>query len=277
MKIDRLDLDGVGSPTAIAAKIHELEPQLPSRVPVEELCRRFDIQSINEFETEGFEAALLMDELKASGAILVAKGRSWERRRYSIAHELGHFLIPAHRPSSHSDSFECSLSDLHLLDHRDRDRRRRIEAEANRFAAHLLMPPDQVRAQIRQTSSTLESIVAMARKFGVSKEAMARAWIEAHREAVAVILVHRGRILRRYRNEDFPWIPDRQGQLPESSHAVSELAPGSFSRIEEIDPEVWFEARDAARILSLSEQVLGQRDGYSLVLLQAELDEEIDD
>lgn len=274
MRIDRLDLDGLGSPAALAAKIHELEPQLSPKVPVEELCLQFDIQSISDLETDGFEAAIIMDELKASGAILVAKGRSDERRRYSIAHELGHFLIPAHRPSGCS-SFECSLADLHLLDPKDRDKRKRVEAEANRFAAHLLMPSDEVRARIRQTDSTLESIVAMAREFGVSKEAMARTWVDAHREPVAVVLAHRGRILRRYRHEDFPWLADWHGQLPDDCLAVAmKLPPGAYSQVEEVDPIAWLLERDAERVLSLTEQVLGQRDGYALVLLQAELDED---
>jgi Zn-dependent peptidase ImmA (M78 family) len=276
LTISRLDLDGLGSPAALAAKIHELEPQLPTKVPVEELCRHLDIQSIGELKTEGFEAAIIMDELKAGGAILVATGRSDQRRRYSIAHELGHFLIPAHRPSGCS-SFECSLADLHLLDPKDRDRRRRIEAEANRFAAHLLMPPGEVRSRIRQTDSSLEGVVALAREFGVSKEAMARAWVDAHRGPVAVVVAHRGRILRRYRNEDFPWLPDWNGQLPRDCLAVAmEAAPGAYSQIEEIEPTVWLSERDAERVLSLTEQVLGQRDDYALILLQAELDEDSD-
>lgn len=274
MKIDRLDLDGVGSPAGLAARIHELEPALPTKVPVEELCRRFDIQSIDELETAGFEAALIMDELKASGAILVASGRRPERRRYSIAHELGHFLLPSHRPSA-ACGFECSLPDLLLMDPTNRDRRRRVEAEANRFAAHLLMPPDQVRAGIRQRGSSLESIVGMARDFGVSKEAMARSWVDAHREPVAALVMHRGRIIRRYRNEDFPWLPVGEGRPPEGSLAADiQLARGSFSDVEDVEPDAWFSGRDAARTLSLSEQILGQSDGYALILLQAELDDE---
>jgi len=276
LRISRLDLDGLGSPAALAAKIHELEPRLSSRVPIEDLCLQLDIQSIGELETDGFEAAIIMDELKASGAILVAKGRSDERRRYSIAHELGHFLIPAHRPSG-GTAFECSLSDLHLLDPKDRDRRRRVEAEANRFAAQLLMPPGEVRARIRQTDPTLESIVAMARAFGVSKEAMARSWVDANREPVAIAVAHRGRVLRRYRNEDFPWLPDGDGRLPKGSLAAElKPGPGIVSQVEEVDPAVWLSERDAKRVLGLREQVLGQRDGYALVLLQAELDEDDD-
>lgn len=274
MKVGRLDLDGLGSPAALAAKIHELVPQLSIKVPVAELCLQLDIQSIGDLETDGFEAAIIMDELKARGAILLAKGRSDERRRYSIAHELGHFLIPAHRPSGCS-SFECSLADLHLLDPKDRDRRRRIEAEANRFAAHLLMPPAEVRSRIRQTESNLESIVAMAREFGVSKEAMARTWVDAHREPVAIVVAHRGCILRRYRNDDFPWLPGWNGQLPGDCLAAElQLTPSKFSQVEEVEPDVWLSERDAERVLSLTEQVLGQRDGYALVLLQAELDDD---
>ena len=173
MKIDRLDLDGVGSPTAIAARIHELVDDMPARVPVEQLCALLDIISITETDTDAYEAALVMDELKASGAILLASGRPEQRRRFSIGHELGHFLIPSHRP--HPDHpFSCSLTDLHQLDPKDRDRRRRVEAEANRFAAHLLMPPKLIRARMRQHEVSLESIVALSRDLGVSKEAMAQ-------------------------------------------------------------------------------------------------------
>lgn len=273
MKIDRLDLDGLGSPTALAAKIHQLE-QMPSQVPLEELCKRLGIGSIEELATAGFEAALIMDEHKARGSILVAAGRAPPRRRYSIAHELGHFLIPAHRPHG-GDSFECSLADLHLLNPKDRDRRRRIEAEANSFAAHLLMPPAQVRSSLRQGTSNLEHLCAMARKFGVSKEAMARAWAEHHREPVAVIIAHHGRVVRYYRGEDFPWLPDQNGrQLPEDSLAAAVPAPGEYTPVEEIEPDVWLSSRDAKSVLSLTEQVLGQRDGYALILLQADLDED---
>nr|WP_295374290.1 ImmA/IrrE family metallo-endopeptidase [uncultured Sphingosinicella sp.] len=272
MKISRLDLDGVGSPAALAARIHELEPGLPPKLPLEELCACLDIQSITELETQGFEAALVMDDLKASGAILLAKDRPPKRRRYSIAHELGHFLIPTHLPVR-GRPLECSLDDFHLPDPKDRDRRRRIEAEANRFAAHLLMPPERVRTGIGQSGSSLEGIIAMAGEFGVSKEAMARSWVQLHREPVAILVVHHGWVIRRYRNDDFPWLPDHNGQLPPESVAALEWANAGFSETEDIDPSAWLSDRDARRTLSLTEQVLGQRNGYALILLQAELDD----
>jgi Zn-dependent peptidase ImmA (M78 family) len=138
----------------VAAKIHELLPELPLAVPLEPLCRQLDIASIERIETDAFEAALVMDELKAKGGILLAAGRRPERSRFSIAHELGHFLIPSHRPEP-GGPFECSLGDLQQSDTHSHDRRRRIEAEANRFAAHLLMPPKRVRTMIGRSGSDL--------------------------------------------------------------------------------------------------------------------------
>ncbi len=141
----------------------------------------------------------------------LAKGRAPERRRFSIGHELGHLLIPSHKPHP-NHPFECSLSDFHVLDLKGQNRHRRIEAEANRFAAQLLMPPKRVRRAIGRSNSSLESLVAMAGDFGVSKEAMARAWVDAHREPVAVIIAHNGYLERSYRNEDFPWLNIRNGE-----------------------------------------------------------------
>lgn len=275
MKIHRVDLDGPSSPAAIAARIHELVPELPSQVPLEDLCRQLDIASIKEIETDSFEAALIMDELKAAGAILLAANRPAQRRRFSIAHELGHFLLPSHLPAK-DHPFSCSLADLHLLDASDGDRRRRVEAEANRFAAHLLVPPARVRKAIGQLGPGLQSIVAMAREFGVSKEAMARAWVEAHREPVAIIVAQHGRVLRQYRNADFPWLHARRGQrLPLGSLADKDLPPpGTCSSVGELEPEAWLTERDARRTLLLAEQVLAQREGFAMILLQAELDED---
>lgn len=270
-----MDLDGLGSPAALAAKIHELLPDLPQTVPLEPLCRQLDIALIKEIDTEAFEAALIMDEHKAAGGILLAAGRRPERARFSVAHELGHFLIPAHRPAP-SHPFECSLSDLHQRDTSSHDRRRRIEAEANRFAAHLLMPPKRLRATMAGSQSDLQAIVSIAREFGVSKEAMARSWLDEHPEPVAVVITRNGKIERQYRNDHFPWLPTSNGDpLPsESLVASSAVEAGSCTEIEEVEPEAWLTERDAKRMLSLTEQVLGQRRGYSMVLLQAEFDED---
>ena len=113
MKITRLDLDGVGSPRGLAGRIHEIE-DLPLAVPVEDLCCALDIVSIEEIETDAFEAALVTDAMRSSGDILVNRNSSSLRRRFSIAHELGHFLVEAHQAVADRPR-HCALGDLHLL------------------------------------------------------------------------------------------------------------------------------------------------------------------
>ncbi|MDC8755639.1 ImmA/IrrE family metallo-endopeptidase [Erythrobacter sp. sf7] len=273
MKISRLDLDGATSSRRLAERIHEIEA-LPLAVPIEDLCRALDILSIKEIETTAFEAALVTDEARSAGHILVNRHSPRLRRRFSIAHELGHFLIEAHQPGA-GHPMQCALGDLHAVDTRAKDRSRRIEGEANAFAAHLLMPHKRIREFISRSGVSLETLVTMARAFEVSKEAMARAFVEAYSEPVGVIVSRHGRVERFYRHEDFPFLTISIGQrLPDDSIAPEILPVGTCSEAEETDPDTWLSESAAARTLALTEQALGQRDGYALTLLQAELDEE---
>lgn len=272
MSLIRLDLDGLGSPRDIAARIHELAPDLAANFSVHELCRQLDIADIEEVSTVAFEAALLMDANKAFGSILLATGRSAKRHRFSIGHELGHFLIPTHMPRP-DEPFQCSLGDLHLVDIHEKNRRRRIEAEANRFAAALLMPPVRLRRAMTSRQPHLGEICQLATAFGMSKEAMARAYVEAHRQTIAVLILQHGLIKRVYRREDFPGIVPWIGQpAPHDSIASGHrLQPQELSESEECEPEVWFEGRNAAHVDVMTEQLLGQRDGYAMLLLHVEL------
>lgn len=276
MTISRLDLDGVGQPGAVAKRIHDLLPDLPLDFDIEDLCRQLDIHSITELDTSAFEAALLMDINKAAGSILLASGSPPARRRFSIGHELGHFLLPYHKPHA-GERFDCSLEDLHLLDPKEKDRRKRIEAEANRFAASLLMPPVRVKKCLASSGPDLLELVSLARDFNVSKEAMARTYVDVHPEAVAVIVLRDARLARVYRHLDrFPWIEPRIGQpVPADSIAHRHrLHPGAASGVTDCDPEIWLGERVARRVDVLTEQVLGQSQGYTMVMLHAEMRDE---
>lgn len=199
MTVSRIDLDGAGSPSALVTRILQLEPNLSIPVPIEQLCRQLDITSIAELETDGFEAALVTDAVKSTGAILVAKARSRQRRRFSIAHELGHFLIPTHLPRPGEPSL-CSAEQFRMIDPGELDRGRRMEVDANRFAAQLLMPPPVLRAELQKIRRpAVTDIVRLAGLFDVSKEAMARAYVGYSREAVCIVVVRKGRMLRTYR------------------------------------------------------------------------------
>lgn len=271
MSLSRIELDGAGSPRALAQRIHELDPDLAPDFDIEAVCRSLDIEDIKRIDTSAFAAALVMDANKAAGSILVADGGSPRRQRFSIGHELGHFLIPSHVPAA-GQQFACSHEDLKLVDSAQQDRHRRIEAEANRFAAELLMPAARVRAGFSSLNPDLADIVRLAREFQVSKEAMARRYLEVHRADLAIVIVHHNRIERIYRPDDFPWIDVSRGQtISTQSIAHSHgLAPGTVTELEECDAETWLGDRAGGRVEILCEQVLAQRDNYATILLQVE-------
>lgn len=155
------------------------------------------------------------------------------------------------------------------------DKRRRIEGEANSFAAQLPMPPKRIREYVGRSGVSLENLVAMARDFAVSKEAIARAFVDAHREPIAVIVSRHGRVERFYRHEDFPFLTvSRRKTLPPEAIAAEPMEPRAFSEKEEVEADTWLSERDCERVLALTEQALGQRNGFALTLLQAELDDD---
>lgn len=274
MTLSRIELEDIGSPVELARLIHELDPNLPLAFGIEDLCRRLDISHIHEEAISSFAAMLIMHADKAWGEIVLAKGTSPQRRRFSIGHELGHFLIPSHRPR-HGHRFSCSNADLHMSDTGAADHARRMEAEANRFAAELLMPARQIRSNLKSRQPDLAEIVRLAGEFNVSKAAMARSYVDAHRATLALLVVRDGKIAQSHRPDDFPWIaPKIKEAVPQGSVFHEQpLRPGEISEMEECDPEVWLGTSAARKVDILGEQILAQRDDWAMILLHAELNE----
>lgn len=104
----------------------------------------------------------LSGSLSKEGAIWVIRvnnGHSKTRQRFSIAHELGHFVYHKDDENEFVDTtfFRGMTSD-------------NLEYTANKFASELLMPEDQVRQLIDKDN--IRSVAELAEKFGVSSAAM---------------------------------------------------------------------------------------------------------
>jgi predicted transcriptional regulator len=102
-----------------------------------------------------------------SGVLLPARWEIWvrrdepvPRRRFTVAHEIGHHLL-------HADGAAvlCRPADVEAARGDERAR----EREANRFAAELLMPEQLVRAA---ADADGPDPIALAERFGVSDVAM---------------------------------------------------------------------------------------------------------
>lgn len=267
-----MDLDGTGSPMGLVAKILKIETGLTLPIPIEDLAAALDIQQIAELETEGFEGGLLTDDCRSSGIILVNGNVVSGRRRFTIGHELGHFLIPVHKPVKEGQ-FLCSRDDMSTWAAKEQNAYARMEAEANQFAALMLMPPPMLRPIMgRFRDPDLDHVTQLKNTFDVSRDAASRTYAEFNNEPVAVVVVKDGKVARIYRHRDFPRMSVAYGQpVPRNSHfhVASKLSTGPTA-VREVGPEQWLESTWGQRMPALYEQVLLQRDGYAQILLWAE-------
>jgi Zn-dependent peptidase ImmA (M78 family) len=115
------------------------------------------------------------DDLEASGMLLPARREIWlnateipARRRFTLAHELGHWVCQC--LAGRSDPIYCRTADVAVgAGHAPPENPdRTLEREANIFAAELLMPEEAVRDEWSRSADRTE----LADRFGVSGEAM---------------------------------------------------------------------------------------------------------
>lgn len=280
LSVTRLDLDGPTSPTALVTKILKAEPGLTLPIPIEEIARQLDIADIVDIDADGFVGGLITDTSRSSGSILLQRGLMDERRRFTIGHELGHFLMVHHKGAA--EGFRCTAVDMR------RNQRgaeltpvMRQEVEANEFSSLLLMPPPLWRKEMgRFRQPDVSQVTQMAKRFGVSKEAAARTYASYHEQPIAMVVVKDGKFERAYRNlTTFPKLCVSRGMaIPQGS--VFHRAKGiQATDLVETRAEAWLESDWGKPLPELSEQVLFQAGGYALILLWAEMpaeDEEFD-
>ena len=113
-----------------------------------------------------------------------AKIVSHGRTNFTIAHELGHYLMHRHE---HPNGFKCKAEDMAKWN----SKYRQLENEANRFAASLLMPLDDFREQIPESKKVdLSDLGECAERYQVSLMAATLRWL-SYTKVRAVLVVSR--------------------------------------------------------------------------------------
>lgn len=270
--IERIDLADTGHPVQLAELLtQQLKAQLSQLlpIPIEDVAFACGIEEIKGLHTDGFEGGLIQNEEKTSGYILVKSLSREDRRRFTIAHELGHFLNPYH--VAPEGKLWCTSQDLRVTGLWDNSRLG-IEAQANEFAAHLLMPPTHLKTiSTLWDSPQIQSILDLQRLCNVSKEAASRQYVGMHGDSCAVVFTHESRVRYAVYGGGFPRISiDKGHPVGRKTLTHTYTAPvGSISDQEEVDSHQWLAPKDA-RQWNLWEEVLIQNDSYRLTLLVAE-------
>ena len=259
LTLELIELADLVRPEQLVDEILKQNPSLPLPVPVEELAGLAGISKIEALSSDGFEGALISNPEKSAGAIFYNANRPVSRRRFTIGHELGHFLLPWHRQTS----FNCTSDDISARANAD------WEIQANQFSAELLMPRQLVKRRlVANRDPELMHIAALSAEFGTSFEMSARRMMELSEYACAIVFSKDNEVRYSVKSDYFSEkLCVRKG---------STLPLKSFSRQKETDSEEWAEL-DATWWLqerrgsefpeTVYEQTLCQDAGYKVTLL----------
>ncbi len=212
-----------------------------------EVHRRLRIRAVDEIDVEciafhhglrvrygglsGAQGRLASDGKR--GRIRVADSITQEtRRRYVVAHELGHHLI--HAPAGQLSL--CTDGDLLRYDASAGD----AEEEANWFAAELLMPKAlfEPKCDVRQPSMAI--VRSLASEFKTTPTATAIRFVDLSPEPCAVVWSERGQIKWAIRGPEFwPWIEFGRS-LDSYTHAADAFSGKSIpTGIQPVPARAW--------------------------------------
>lgn len=263
LSLDRVEIESVGAdPVRLARAVLQQLPDIDGRVPIDEIALALDIVDIKVAHLTSIEACLQCDPRKSHGQIVVRAQSPARRRRYSIAHELGHFLNERHMSTS-PVGFDCTAEDMAASKRTGRALDQ--EREANTFAIEVLTPRWLLNRHLAR-SADLERTLEIARRFDVSRQAAIRRYVDLHPECLAAVFSQNGRIDFIEKSDGFPatgpWIGDAIGQTPAPPRDGTDL-----TGLDEVEPQSWLRHPDGHQVFA---QTLYQQDGFATTMLLAE-------
>jgi Zn-dependent peptidase ImmA (M78 family) len=139
-----------------------------------DFMNELDFIESNSSSPTNLRAALSLNDR----LVAVQSGLGQKRGRFSILHEIGHFVLPEHRDRLFLDTDE-TLSWWTKL---------RLEREANKMAADLLFQGQRFTDEALDLPIAIQSILDLAPKYAASYEAALRRLVERHVLPCAVIV-----------------------------------------------------------------------------------------
>lgn len=262
-----MELSDCGSPEGLATIIHShISLDNDGYTDLEAVAQAVGIKEIKPTSSDTYEGLLITDQAKSEGYILYNKNSPYLRRRFTIAHELGHFLI-----LTHGENAQCASHDMKVT--RTNNSNDKKEEEANRFATELLSPTKEVRKLISPYNEpSLEQIISIHKKFNISKESAVLRYIECTDHEVGIILARDSKIRYTLRTNDFPYIALNQNDdVPE--HITKQLTNRNINEIIDwycIDSDYFLSDSFATKEQELFCQTIIQNKGFHISLLMLE-------
>jgi len=232
----------------LGALLYErLNPAGPPNL--DEVCRTLGLR-IKEVDAAGFDGALICSKTAQKGIIALRRNiRERGRMRFTVAHEIGHFVIPQHRLLGAT----CQPDVIERFDKKLTP----PEVEANEFAAEFLLPEGLLRQRLNLKEPSLAAISAVANEFETSLTATMYRCVDLTEAPCAMVWSQSDRTVWYHASGTFPFLLTLS-DLPTPQSVAGRLFAGGEGTVDfvEIHPDAWLNRKDAERVSCLVEHSL---------------------
>ncbi len=182
----------------------------------------------------GYTGVLLV--VNGNALISIKKSiREYPRKRYTVAHELGHFRIPGHLAKG-MIGLSCTDKDLNTF-WEDNSK----ESEANSFAAELLMPKKHFLKRIKLKELTYDLLEDLMAEFETSLTATAYRHVKLAGD-YTLIRSENGIIKNFFKGDEFPYYVRGSGKLDEESIAIEYFKGNELPKaFQPVPSECWLD------------------------------------
>jgi len=207
----------------------------PSQIDLEAIA--YDLgASVRYRELEGCEARLVAGPERA--IITVNAHGHIRRQRFSIGHELGHWV------ENHGlGGFACAKEDISPQGQRAKG----VEDEANGFASQLILPSYLFEPMAAEKSITLDTADTLAQEFNASLSATAIKLMKSASVPAAILCHNPAGLAWSMKNRLFPenaWIP-KELHMETDAFELLYAATGGRTRARTQSAEHWLSWREA--------------------------------
>jgi hypothetical protein len=191
---------------------------------------------IEEREIESFDGALVRIKGSALGVIALRRSiRETGCKNFTVAHEIGHLILPGH-----DDSTVCRAEQVESWARGLSEK----ELEANQFAAELLMPTAVVTKAIGSPEPSFAPCEALAARFGTSLTAAAYKFTEVSPYPCAVVWSSAGEVRWFKSSGEFgAWVRIRERLDPRTFAHDAFAGTGLPNRPEPVPADAWLDGR----------------------------------
>lgn len=192
------------------------------------------------------------------------------RRRFAIAHELGHWFMH----EKESQVFTCTAEQM-------RDYKGSPPGvEANLFASELLMPSFLFKPLAEDAPPSLQSVKTFAGKFGTSLTATGMKFVDVSHHECALVLSTHGRVVWSKQKGQRTGLRIEKGMPLHEGSLARYLQPKGEAGPSPVDPEAWISENWGERQLDIAEESWAMEDYDSvltlLVIADSDEDREVD-